>query len=247
MKIAEGLEMLPLTLGMGGNTMVINPTVVYDANACVLIDTGMPGCYETILNQIKEAGIPTSNLHSVILTHQDIDHVGSLPQFLAEASQPLNVFAHADDKASIDGDTPILKLPHEMRGAILQALPEKQREEFEKAFSPETGANVTRVVTDGEVLPFGGGLQVIHTPGHTPGHICLYHEASQTLIAGDAMIVANGELQGPRAQVTPDMDAALRSLKKLAAFPIETVICYHGGIYKGDVKKRLEEIAASVQ
>ncbi|MED4584567.1 MBL fold metallo-hydrolase [Brevibacillus choshinensis] len=247
MKIEEGLEMLPLTLGMGGNTMVINPTVVYDANACVLIDTGMPGCYETILNQIKEAGIPTSNLHSVILTHQDIDHVGSLPHFLAEASQPLNVFAHADDKASIDGDTPILKLPHEMRGAILQALPEKQREEFEKAFSPETGANVTRVVTDGEVLPFGGGLQVIHTPGHTPGHICLYHEASQTLIGGDAMIVANGELQGPRAQVTPDMDAALRSLKKLAAFPIETVICYHGGIYKGDVKKRLEEIAASVQ
>jgi glyoxylase-like metal-dependent hydrolase (beta-lactamase superfamily II) len=43
------------------------------------------------------------------------------------------------------------------------------------------------------------------------------------------------------------MDAALRSLKKLAALPIETVICYHGGIYKGDIKKRLEEIAASVQ
>lgn len=247
MKIAEGLEMLPLTLGMAGNEMVINPMVVYDANASVLVDTGMPGCYETILNQIKEAGISTSNLHAVILTHQDIDHVGSLPQFLADASQPLDVYAHADDKAVIDGAAPFLKLPPEMRSAILHALPEKQREDFEQAFSQTSGANVTHTVMDGGVLPFGGGLRVIHTPGHTPGHICLYHEASKTLIAGDAMVVHDGELLGPRAQATPDMDTALRSLKKLAAFPIETVICYHGGIYKGDVKKRLEEITASVQ
>jgi glyoxylase-like metal-dependent hydrolase (beta-lactamase superfamily II) len=247
MKIAEGLKILPISLGVGDRTMVIHPVVAYDADSFVLIDTGMPGCYETILNLVKEAGFPASRLHSVILTHQDIDHVGSLPQFLAEASQPLDVYAHAGDKPSIDGEAPFLKLPPQMRDSILQALPEKRREEFEQVFSPSSKANVTHVAADGEVLPFGGGLRVIHTPGHTPGHICLYHEASQTLIAGDAMVVENGELQGPRAQVTPDMEATLRSVKKLAELPIETVICYHGGIYKGDVKKRLEEIAASVK
>lgn len=61
------------------------------------------------------------------------------------------------------------------------------------------------------------------------------------------MTVENGELKGPRPQVTPDMDEAIRSLKKLTVLPIETVICYHGGVFKGDVKKRLEELAASVK
>ncbi|WNC15965.1 MBL fold metallo-hydrolase [Brevibacillus brevis] len=247
MKIAEGLEMLELPMVARGNEMIIHPVVVYGENSCVLVDTGMPNCYQAIVNSLDQAGIPAEGLHAVILTHQDIDHVGSLPHFLARARQPLDVYAHADDKRAIDGEVPLLKLPPEMSSAILQSLPPKERSEYEHAFSSKTGPNVNRVVTDGEVLPFGGGLRVIHTPGHTPGHISLYHEASRTLIAGDAMIVENGELKGPRPQVTPDMDEAIRSLKKLTVLPIEIVICYHGGVFKGDVKKRLEELAASVK
>ncbi|MFD2372085.1 MBL fold metallo-hydrolase [Brevibacillus sp. GCM10020057] len=247
MKIAEGLEMLELTFDLGTRKMVIYPVVVYDANESVLVDTAMPGCYATIMEQIGQAGIPAAGLRSVILTHQDIDHVGSLPHFLAEADGPLAVYAHADDKPAIDGKAPFLKLNSQMRDGILQALPEKQRNEFEKTFSGENGENVTHVIADGERLPFGGGLRVIHTPGHTPGHICLFHEPSRTLIAGDAMVVEDGQLQGPRAQATPDMETAVQSLKKLLELPIETVVCYHGGIFKGDVKQRLEEITASVK
>lgn len=247
MKIAEGLEMLQLTFEIGPRKLVINPMVVYDDQTCTLIDTAMPGCYDTIQSLIAEAGLPADGPHAVILTHQDIDHVGSLPHFLAEAKQPLDVYAHADDKPYIDGVLPLIKMQPQMRDGILQSLPEKERNEFVQAFSPETGANVNHVAADGDVLPFGGGLQVIHTPGHTPGHICLYHLVSKTLIAGDALVVENGELQGPNPHATPDMEEALRSLKRLMALPIETVVCYHGGIYKGDVKKRLEEIAAAVK
>ena len=46
---------------------------------------------------------------------------------------------------------------------------------------------VDRIVEDGEELPFCGGITVIHTPGHTPGHICLYIGQNKTLIAGDAL------------------------------------------------------------
>jgi glyoxylase-like metal-dependent hydrolase (beta-lactamase superfamily II) len=236
MKIAENIQMLELTIRNG--QMVIHPTVIFDSNSYVLIDTGMPGLYEEIMDQIKQK----TERYSIILTHQDIDHVGSLPHFLRESNGTVDVYAHPEDKPYIDGEIEFLKLRSEVKNAILQPLSEKQRQEFEAAFSNTTPSNVTHEITDGERLPFGGGLIVIHTPGHTPGHISLYHVPSKTLIAGDAMMVINGELMGPSPEVTPDMDTALKSLNRLKEFQIDTVVCYHGGIYKGDITKRLEEL-----
>jgi glyoxylase-like metal-dependent hydrolase (beta-lactamase superfamily II) len=92
-------------------------------------------------------------------------------------------------------------------------------------------------------LPYCGGITVINTPGHTPGHISLYHKPSKTLIAGDAMIVADGRLLGPNPQYTLDMKTAIESLKKLMQYDIETVICYHGGLYKDNANRRIAELA----
>jgi glyoxylase-like metal-dependent hydrolase (beta-lactamase superfamily II) len=244
MKIANGIEMLELTMNVGGNPMLIHPTVVYDSNSYVLIDTGLPGYYKEIMELIHQSGFQTSKLHSIILTHQDIDHIGGLPQFLIESKRQLDVYAHEADKPYIDGEKPLIKLTPERKAMLLQLLPEEQRQQFESVFSHSTQANVNLRLAGGEMLPFGGGMTVIHTPGHTPGHISLYHQPSKTLIAGDAMIVDNGELLGPKPSVTPDMETALKSLQKLTEFPIETVICYHGGIYKNNINQRLAELAA---
>ncbi len=103
---------------------------------------------------------------------------------------------------------------------------------------------MTRTVEDGEELPYGGGTVVIHTPGHTPGHLCLYVKQAKVLIAGDALNVEEGRLIGPRPQHTADIDAARRSLKKLAEYDIETVICYHGGMYRGEPNQRIAALAA---
>jgi glyoxylase-like metal-dependent hydrolase (beta-lactamase superfamily II) len=92
-------------------------------------------------------------------------------------------------------------------------------------------------------LPYCGGMTVIFTPGHTPGHICLYLNQSKILVSGDALVVADGELRGPNPQATYDMDTALKSLKKLARYDIETVVCYHGGVYGDNPNKRLAELA----
>ncbi len=54
-----------------------------------------------------------------------------------------------------------------------------------KNISVEVNTNLT----DGEELDYGGGITVIQVPGHTPGHLCLYHEKSKSLIAGDANII----------------------------------------------------------
>jgi hypothetical protein len=58
------------------------------------------------------------------------------------------------------------------------------------------------------------------------------------------MAVVNEELKGPVSDpgVTPDLETALGSLQKFKTFPIETVICYHGSKYEGDVYKRIDEI-----
>ena len=99
------------------------------------------------------------------------------------------------------------------------------------------------IVEDGEQLPFCGGITIIHTPGHKPGHICLYVEQSKTLIAADALAVEDDKLILPPKSVNLDWRLARKSLDKLLEYDIETVICYHGGIWKGNASRSIAEIA----
>lgn len=90
-------------------------------------------------------------------------------------------------------------------------------------------------------LPMGGGLTVIHTPGH----VSLYHHASKTLIASDALVIHNGELQPSSPYSTVNMDQALQSLEKFTPFDIETVVCYHGGLMRGNINEKIAALIAS--
>lgn len=238
MNINEQIEMLELALKMGEHDFIIHPVVIRDEQSYVLVDTGMPGSYGLIIEQLTQAGIDPSAPHSIILTHQDIDHVGSLPQFKGGT---VKVYAHADDQPYIDGLKPMIKFYGERKEGMIASLPQELASAFVSTFSGQE-QNVTDLLSDGAKLPFGGGLTVIHTPGHTPGHVCLYHEPSKTLIAGDALVVADGQLRGPNPPVTPDMPLALASVRKLKNYDIETVICYHGGLFKGDVHKAIDTI-----
>ena len=73
---------------------------------------------------------------------------------------------------------------------------------------------------------------MIHTPGHTPGHICLYLRESGILVGGDAVNIAGGEIIGPNPQHTYDMELGLRSLEKAKKYPINALISYHCGYLK---------------
>jgi glyoxylase-like metal-dependent hydrolase (beta-lactamase superfamily II) len=246
MRIAEGLEMLELAMKLGDRTMIIHPMIVHDQHTWTLIDTGMPGMAEAILAYAKEAGISEKTLQTIILTHQDIDHIGGLPQFLGDNGEAaFEIYAHEDDRDTIDGQAPLLKFPPEMLSAELASLPDHVRLKFESTFVHPSKPNVTRLISDGETLPIGGGLTVIHTPGHTPGHVSLYHQASKTLIASDALVIHNGELLGSSPYSTVNMEQAIRSLEKFKPFEIETVVCYHGGLLRGDINKRIEALTVN--
>ena len=247
MRLADGVEMLEVPIMSFTGQNIIHPTLTWDDDTVVLVDVGFPGQLQQIREAMARAGVSLDRLDKVIVTHQDIDHIGGLPDIVQESSHNVEVLSHEVERPYIEGRKPLIKMNQERLSKRLVSLPEEQRQRAEALFANPPKASVSTVVGDEEVLPYCGGMTVIFTPGHTPGHICLYLNESKILVSRDALIVADGELRGPNPQATYDMDAALKSLKKLTQYDIETVICYQGGVYNISANKRLAELASAAR
>lgn len=215
MEIAKGVEMLQLKF----QEFIIHPILLWDDEMAVLIDTGFPGQFEDIQVEMERVGVSVDKLKVVILTHQD--HIGSLPDVLENGVSDIKVYAHELDKPYIEGDLPLLKDVH--------------------VENPPKG-KVSDTVIDGQELPYCGGILILHTPGHTPGHISLYLKRSKILVAGDSMYSVNGVLGGVHAPTTLNIMEARQSLKKYLNLDIESVVCYHGGLSKGNIKIQLQNL-----
>ncbi|TCP52625.1 glyoxylase-like metal-dependent hydrolase (beta-lactamase superfamily II) [Tumebacillus sp. BK434] len=239
------IKMLSISATMMGEVNTIHPTLVWDEENAILIDTGYPGQLSLLRAAMEEAGVPFEKLTRVVITHQDLDHIGSLPTILQEAAQPIEVLASPIEIPYMDGTKRPLKLTDEAVAQAEASLPPEVPAEWKQAFlsllkNPPT-APVDTAIAHGAALPCG--LTVIDTPGHTPGHLSLYHAPSKTLIAADALVVEAGQLNGPSPLFTLDMETAIRSLQQFLPFDIDTVICYHGGAYTEQAKQRLAELA----
>lgn len=217
MEIAKGIEMLQLEF----QEFVIHPILLWDDEMAVLIDTGFPGQIEDIQVEMEKVGVSFDKLKFVILTHQDIDHIGSLPELLQRCRSNIKVYAHELDKPYIEGDLPLLK---------------------DGNIENRTKGKVSDTVIDGQELPYCGGILILHTPGHTPGHISLYLKQSKILVAGDSMYSVNGVLGGVHAPTTLNIMEARQSLKKYLNLDIESVVCYHGGLSKENINVQLQNL-----
>lgn len=235
--------MLELTMEFMGNKRTIHPALVWDEDNAVLIDTGVPGQLKEFEKSFKAAGISFSSLNKIILTHQDIDHIGSLPEILSNTEKEIEVLAHKEDKPYIEGDKPIIKMNPERMKQMTETLPEDKQASIVAIMQKPPHAKVDTTIEDEQVLPICGGITVIFTPGHTPGHISLYLHKYKTLIAGDALVGNDGQIYGPSERVTPDMKQAMESIKKFTKYDIEKVICYHGGFFDDSTGERLKELA----
>ncbi|KXO01653.1 hydrolase [Bacillus thuringiensis] len=213
MEIAKGVEMLQLKF----QEFIIHPILLWNDEMAVLIDTGFPGQFEDIQVEMERVEVSVDKLKVVILTHQDIDHIGSLPDVLENGVSDIKVYAHELDKPYIEGDLPLLK------DVQLEDLPK---------------GKVSDTVIDGQELPYCGGILILHTPGH----ISLYLKRSKILVAGDSMYSVNGVLGGVHAPTTLNIMEARQSLKKYLNLDIESVVCYHGGLSKGNIKIQLQNL-----
>ncbi|MCL2775900.1 MAG: MBL fold metallo-hydrolase [Oscillospiraceae bacterium] len=224
MKIANNVEMLEIA----GNGTFIYPTLVWDGGHLVLMDAGLPGQTEAIKQAVSDAGFSAENITEIILTHQDIDHTGCVTDLLNLAPSA-KVIAHVEEAPYIDGRKTPIKL-----AAMLEkydSLPDEQKAwcDMLKAGFSNRNITVNQTVKDGDVLPFCGGIEVVYTPGHTPGHMCLYLRESRIMVGGDALNIKDGQMTGPNPQHTYDMELGRKSLEKSKTFDISGLVSYHCG------------------
>ena len=114
------------------------------------------------------------------------------------------------------------------------------------AIQKSTGYDVEHVVKGGEQLPDCGGINVLHTPGHTAGHISLHLPRIKTMIAGDAVVSAGEHLVVSPAYLSSDPEAANESVKRLIAMnlDLERLLVGHGDDVYGGAKENMARIFA---
>lgn len=193
----------------------VNAYLIESEHGLVVVDAGLPGGADGVRAAVEEAGRRLDDVSDILVTHYHYDHVGGL-RSLAD-STGARVWAHAADAAVIEsgGSAPTVS----GRGVLgkLMTL-------FSSTRSSEA-CEVTTEVHGGERLPMAGGIEVMHTPGHTSGHISFLWVDGRALIAGDA--AGNILGLGPM-MIGEDHDAAAASFSRLAVLDFTTAVFGHG-------------------
>src|SRR5581483_5486108 len=183
-----------------------------------LIDTGLPGSAGRILSAVARCRRRNGEIERIVITHYHPDHLGGLAEL--QRLLPAKAAIHAVEAPIVQSkEGP----PPPFASGPLRTL---SRPVANRAFRYQP-VRIDEPLHDGDELPVLGGMRVVHTPGHTPGHIALYFPQMALLIAGDAMEHRAGVLSGPAPRVTADMPQALASLGKLAQLEIDAIAFSH--------------------
>jgi glyoxylase-like metal-dependent hydrolase (beta-lactamase superfamily II) len=219
MEIVEGIHQVD---GVNANVYV-----VVDGKELILIDTGMSGNSGKILNYIGTIGRQASDVTQIVLTHHHMDHVGSA--FELKKATNAKIAVHEEDADVVAGKKAAPKFKNILIRAIASVIKVKPVE-------------VDTRLKEGDRV---GRLIVVHTPGHTPGSICLHDLQNKVLFVGDALRYSGGKLEGPREQFTPDMSSADQSIQKIAKLDFDIMLSGHGDPLRPDAAKRVREFSAS--
>ena len=208
MEIVPGVHTID-SLGMGRAYLII------DADRVTIVDTGLKGSAEKVLRAVEAAGRKSQDVGQIVITHHHGDHVGSLADLVERTDA--QVMVHALDAPIVRGDQPP---PGPSSGGLLKPL-------LARMAVRAAVARVDRELTDGDKIDALDGLQVVHTPGHTPGSVSFYCPKRRLLFTGDAAANLFG-LRRPIGWFTEDMAQAKESIRKLAALDFEAAFFGHG-------------------
>jgi glyoxylase-like metal-dependent hydrolase (beta-lactamase superfamily II) len=152
------------------------PHVLVDEAGAVVIDTGFPGDGSRIRRVLAAAGAGPKDLRAILLTHGHLDHAGCAAELQAWSGAP--VYAHPREQEHLDGTFPYSGLSR-VAGAL---------EAAGRAATRYRPAAIDVPMADGDVLPFWGGLRVVHLPGHTLGHCGFHSSRHDVLFSGDLWV-----------------------------------------------------------
>lgn len=200
-----------------------------------LIDAGMVGSRLTLERYLRRIGRSLGELERIICTHGHPDHIGGVSELVRDRDD-VEVLIHPDDLAGLRLPLREVLAPTDdramRRGRIIQYL-------------TRTPADPT-TIEDGAELPLIGGLRVVHTPGHTPGSICLYASRDRIVFTGDVLQVVRGRLTYASAFFSHDHAGARASIERLAALDVEAIALSHYPPWRVDPNAALAELATRV-
>lgn len=209
----------------------VNVFVIED-NGLTLIDTGYKNSTDKIFAALQKAGKDPADIKQVILTHCHPDHSGSTAEIKMRLSIP--AYAHAADaeliERGIGGREPKLLSPGLMNWIVFQLFINRGSADIE-------AVNIDEKLQDGDTLSIGGGLQVIHTPGHSAGHIALLLKSEGLLIAGDLCANVMGL---DLSTVYEDRPLGIKSILKAATFDFDKAVFGHGKLLAQQANKKMK-------
>lgn len=209
------------------------PVVLFGKNDVVLVDCGYPGSLGILDAEMRRFGLMPESITKLLLTHQDDDHVGAAAE-LKEAYPNIQIIASERETPFISGERKNLRL--QQAEEIQASLPEDQKEfglQFCERLKKVRPVWVDNEISHGDAFDWGGGCEIVETPGHTPGHISIRASNNDFLITGDAAVIENNALAIANPEFCLDLKTAQKSLDKLLEFQCPCYICYHGGVWRG--------------
>lgn len=214
-------------IGLGA----VNAFLIED-NGLTLIDTGLPGSTDKIFTAIKKTGKNPAHIKRIILTHCHTDHAGNAAEIKKRLNIP--VFAHSVDVEVIEqgiGGRPMKLTPGIINWMVYHLV-------IKKAGNIIAPLTVEEKLKDNDIIPVAGGIQVIHTPGHSAGHIALLVKEQGVLIAAD--ICANfGKLA--YSTLYEDIVIGKQSILKTTNFSFDKALFGHGSPLLSNACMRIKD------
>lgn len=188
-----------------------------DDGQVTLVDMGVKSSGPKVMAALSTIGSGPGDVTRLLLTHAHPDHAGGAAHVARETGRPFGI--HEDDaKFARSGQSPPSD-PSLRLGALVNRL-KGGRQDFEPLEVAET-------FVDGQVVPVAGGLEVAHTPGHSPGHAAFLHRDSGVLITGDSIFNVVG-LRWPVKAFCTNFVMTTQTAERLTTLDYETAAFTHG-------------------